>query len=240
MDEVANLAIDTLGSTITEALKAPTASGDGDDVQQACLQVIKSMTTKIEKYLNRKLMIQSSTTFFTSSGSWKKADEFMVAGDTDQKYRNYWRNFPVVQVISLDTNTALADEAETLGARSEFCVVTLAGDLVQLPTRGAAFAGFRRVDQEPPASGDTWNSVMSTSDLTDLDQSADVPLLPDDISEVCATCVIATLRWQYKGLIGVTESSMSGDRLTFTSRKAVDSYVQKQIESLHHYRTAPF
>ena len=164
----------------------------------------------------------------------------MVVTDTDQKYRNYWRNFPVVQVISLDDNTSLADEAEILGARAEYCVVTLAGDLTRLPTRGQAYAGFRRVDQVPPASGDTWNSVMNTTDLTGLEADAVVPLLPDDISEVCATCVIATLRWQYKGLIGVNESQMSGDRLSITNRKATDSYVKKQIESLHHHRSAPF
>ena len=240
MEEVANLAMDTLGNKVTAALKAPTGSGDTDDIQQACLQIIASITRKIQAFLNRKLIINLSDTFFTSGGCWKKANEFMVVTDTDQKWRNYWKQFPVVQVVSLDNDTDLADEAETLGNRKEYCVVTLAGDLTQLPTRGQAFAGYRRLDQDPPGSGETWNGVMDTTDLTLLDNDAVVELLPDDINEVATTCVIAMLRWQYKGLIGVTESTLSGDRLTMTNRKALDNYIQKQIESLHNHRVAPF
>jgi len=240
MEEVANLAMDTLGNKITTALKADNGSGDTNEIQQACIHIIGSITRKIEAYLNRKLIINLNNTFFTSGGSWKKADEFMVVTDTDQKYRNYWKYFPVVQVVSLDADAALADEAETLGERQEFCVVTLAGDLTKLPTRGQAFAGFRRVDQDPPGSGETWNGVMNTTDLTGLEDDAVVTLLPDDISEVATTCVIAMLRWQYKGLIGVTESQMSGDRLSLTNRKAVDKYIENQIHSLHVHRVAPF
>lgn len=242
MAEVADLAYGTVGDKITTALNASLGSGDTENMQQACLQIIASITRKIQNFLNRQVIINQDDTYFElkSCDSWKKAPEFMVVTDTDQKYRNYWRQFPVVQVVSLDNDVALADEAETLGARLEFCVVTLAGDLTALPTRGNAFAGYRRQDQDAPGSGETWNDVMSTSDLTDLDDDAVVQVLPDDINEVATTCVIAMLRWQYKGLIGVTESSMSGDRLTFTSRKAVDKYIENQIATLHNHRVAPF
>jgi hypothetical protein len=127
-----------------------------------------------------------------------------------------------------------------MGERAEHAVVDLEGAIKQKPTRAVFYAGFRRSNQDAPGSGETWNAAMSTSDLANLPNDAVVPELPEDITLACVNMVIANMRWQFKGLVGVNERQVSADRLQFTSRKAVDGYIDQQLESIRRHRKAPF
>ena len=238
--QVADLSMDTLGDQITAAMRQTIGSGDTEaqQIQQAALKQIKAASSQIDQFLNRKLVINLATTY-SSSGVWMEAPEFMLPNDP-QKWRMYFKQFPVVQVLSADDDTDLAGEVAIMGDAADMAVCDLDGDLTQLPTRVAAFAGFKRYDIDAPASGETWNTVMSTSKLTGLDESVVLEDVPADICQVCATIVIAQLRWQFKELIGVTESSMSADRMSFSSRKQVKGFVEDQLESLRRHRKTPF
>ncbi len=236
--QLADLAMGSLGDQIETALRASTGSGDGEEIQQAALVQIASATKKIEGALNRQLMVREHTQRWMPA-DWREAPEYTGATAT-QRYRNYFGHFPVASVYSVDGDTGLADEVLVAGPSNDLAIIHYDDDLEDAPRSCVYYAGYRRNDQEPPGSGETWNTVMGTSGLTNLPDDATVLELPADIAEVCANIVVASMRWQFKGLVGITERTVQADRLNFNSRRAVQNYIQDQISQLRHHRKTPF
>ncbi len=241
--QVADQSLDKLGTVIEAALRAADGSGEGDEIRQAAFRFIDSATQKIEHALNRRFVVRSHTQRWvntTVTSDWRRASEYTRTNQS-QRWRAYFNHFPVVQIIDVDGDALLFDEIPlAVDERSEYAVISFDGDLGAFPTDSQYFAGYRRYDQDQPGSGENWNGVMSTGDLTLLDADTVVPVLAGDISDVCARIVIANLNWHFRALIGLEEQEVTADRLTFRSKKAVDDYEQKQLDSIHHHRNAPY
>jgi len=241
--QVADQSMNKLGTVIETALRATDGSGEGDEIRQAGLRFIDSATQKIEAFLNRKLIVRLHTQRWrctVAQNDFKFASEY-TRSDQSNRHRAYFRYYPVVQIVDVDGDVLLFDEIPLhVDERSEYAVINFDGDLSEFPTDSRYFAGFRRYDQDQPASGETWNSVMSTSDLALLDDDTVVDILPGDISDVCARIVIANLNWHFRALIGIEEQEVTADRLTFRTKKAVGNYEFQQLQSIHHHRTQPY
>jgi hypothetical protein len=237
--QVADLSMAKLGKEIEGALRATPGSGDTQEIQQAVLHLIKGTSRQINEALNRELIVAQHTDYFNPDEDWIEAPEYQLPDD-ESKWRAFFSNYPALHVYSVDADTDLADEVTVMGEDQDIAATDLEGDLTQLPTRINFFAGFKRFDFDQPGSGGSWNDIFSTTTLTDLPETVEVPNLPMDICEVCATIVIAKLRWQYKGLIGVISTSMTADRLNITSQKQVDGFVETQLASIMHHRKPPY
>ena len=126
-----------------------------------------------------------------------------------------------------------------VGERMDTGIMHLDGDLSEQPADAVYFGGYIRDDQEAPGSGETWNSALSTGDLTNLSDTATVQTLPQDIAAAATNIVIANIVWHQKGLVGISEYEMSADRLRITSKRALDDYEQKQLQPIYHHRLTP-
>ncbi len=239
--QVADLAMGKLGAQVETALRADAGSGDTEEIQQATLRHIKAATKKIQAFLSRKLIIHEATMRWRNDkhgSDWKAASEFTRANQST-RYTAYFDDFPVVEIYQVDGDAALADEIEIVSDRMDWGVIHFDNDLSEFPTDAVYYAGFIRDDQTAPGSGETWNSALSTGDLTNLSTAAQVDEIPQDIVEVAGNFVISSLTWHQKGLIGITEATVSADRLQITSKKALDNYHKKQLESILHHRLVP-
>ena len=239
--QVADLAMGKLGDQVETAMRADAGSGDTEEIQQTALRQIKAATKKVEAFLSRKLIIREATMRWRNDkhgSDWQEASEF-TRPNQSPRYTAYFDTFPVVEVYQVDGSVALAPEITIVGDRKDYGVVHFDDDLSNLPTDAVYFAGFIRDDQEAPGSGETWNSALGTGALTNLTTAAQVDEIPQDIVEVAGNIVIASLTWHLKGLIGISEATVSADRMQITSKKALDNYVSKQLKSIYHHRLVP-
>jgi hypothetical protein len=238
---VADQSLGGLGPAIEEALRAPAGSGDTEEIQQTALRFIKSYTLRIEEFLNRTLMVRLRNFVWVVdqySNAWS-ADSRYTLPSQDQRYSAYFSDWPVVQMLSVNADTNLADEMAIVGDVSDLAVIHFDDDLSDYPVQAVGYAGYRRQDLDPPGSGETWNDAFSTSALTDLDQDTDVPLLPSDIQAVCNDLVIASMRWESNRLVGVSESEMEADRMRVKTQKVTPGFVENELKKLVHYRKIP-
>lgn len=238
---VADQSLGGLGKAIEEALRAPTGSGDTEEIQQAALRFIKAHTRLIEDSLNRKLMVRShSFTWVVDSYSnaWSQDSRYTLPNQ-DPRYSAYFSDWPVVQIVSVNADEALADDMSIVGELLDLAVINFDGDLSDFPVQAVAFAGYRRPDLDVPGSGGSWNDAFSTSNLTGLDVATVVPELPFDIQSVCTDLVIASLRWEFDRMVGVSSSEMEADRMKVRTQKIPPGFIKEQLGRLNHYRKYP-
>lgn len=192
-----------------------------DDVYVGTEEAIEDATSDIERYVNRELIVRDQTLRFKMK-DWKtrpgheNSDEDLLIGA-------WARQFPVVQVQSVDGQTAWASEITAQEYSFGGQLLTYDPDsalVTEPPFKIQAFAGYRRRDQVLSGAGEN-ETNLPTSTGEDLDGLTVLPdQLPGLVRRVAIRLVVSEMRQQYEALVGVASRTKRMDQMTVESRRA--------------------
>jgi len=256
--EVKRAAFRTLGDLINTQIDA--ASGD---LYDGVLEMIEDATGVVERFLDRELIIRRQLLLFHSGHLSLWENRIVTDWPTRQGYENadedllkvaWARQWPGVEVISVDTDVLKAPDMQLVSASGSHDVERLAFDpdsalITENPFEVNLFAGYRRADQGigTPGSGDTWtiDLLLEAGPPAEFDLSAltvattDIPLLPRDIRRAALRIAIFDIRQQMLGLLGLESSVKTVDRTVVDLQKTRQEFVEDELAQIFSHRYIP-
>lgn len=259
--EVKKAAFKTLGNEINDEIDA--ASGD---LYDGVLDLIEDASHTVEHFLDRELIIRRQTLLFHTGRGHRHGDHHHGSfSDFVQRegYENatqallfvaWARQWPGIEVISVDTDVLKAPDMQLVSASGSADVERLAYDpdstlITEAPFEVNLFAGYRRADQGigTPGSGDSWtiDLLLETGPPARFDLSTltvattDIPLLPRDIRRAALRITIFDIRQQMLGLIGLESSVKQVDRMTVDLQKTREEFVEDELTQIFNHRYIP-
>lgn len=189
-------------------------------IRQEARRLLQDVTERVEAYLQRRLIVRAHTLRF---GAWA-ADERLAAASASSVWAHYAREWPVVEVVSVDGSTSLAPaltvyDGRLLGFDADTAVLTAH------PRYASVLAGYRRSDQTLSALQE------EVSGLTELPG-----LIPEEIREVAADIAIARIAYRQSGLAGLKEIGIQVGSNPITVQAAVRGYEDECLRRIHHHR----
>lgn len=255
--EVRKAAFGTLGKSVNDEIIA--ASGD---LYDGVLEMIEDATGIVERFLDRELIIRQQTLLFHSGRERHHHHHHGRNGsfvDFVQRegYENanaallfvaWARQWPGIQIISVDTDVLKAPDMQLVSASGSIDVERLAYDpdstlITESPFEVALFAGYRRADEGvgTPGSGDSWTlDLLLEAGLSGLTvTTADIPLLPRDIRRAALRIAIFDIRQQMLGLLGLESSVKTVDRMTVDLQKVREAFIEDELVQIFNHRYIP-
>lgn len=263
--EVKKAAFNALGTAINAEIDA--LSGD---LYDGVLDLIEDATGVVERFLDRELIIRQQTLLFHSGrgGHHHGHHHGGLFADFVQRegYENtnaallfvaWARQWPGIQVVSVDTDVLKAPDMQLVSASGSSDVERLAYDpdstlITERPFEVAMFAGYRRADEGvgTPGSGDSWTldllleaGAPNRGDQFDLSaltvSTEDIPLLPRDIRRAALRITIFDIRQQMLGLLGLESSVKTVDRLTVDLQKTREEFIEDELAQIFNHRFIP-
>ncbi len=243
------------------------------DLYDGVLEIIEDATGTVERFLDRELIIRQQTLLFHSGrgghhhhghhhhhgrafSDWLQREGYENA-DSDLLIVAWARQWPGVEVISVDTAALKAPDMQLVSASGSADVERLAFDpdstlITERPFEVRLFAGYRRADEGvgTPGSGDSWTLDLlleagapnrgSQFDLSALTVStSDIPLLPRDIRRAALRIAIFDIRQQMLGLLGLESSVKQVDRMTVDLQKTREAFVEDELAQIFNHRYIP-
>lgn len=256
--EVKRAAFGTLGKSVNDEITALTG-----DLYDGVLEVIEDATGIVERFLDRELIIRQQTLLFHSGrGYHHHRHGYLRHGifvDFVQRegYENanaallfvaWARQWPGIQVVSVDTDALKAPDMQLVSASGSIDVERLAYDpdstlITEQPFEVVMFGGYRRADEGvgPPGSGDSWTlDLLLETGLSGLTvDTADIPLLPRDIRRAALRIAIFDIRQQMLGLLGLESSVKQVDRMTVDLQKTREAFIEDELAQIFNHRFIP-
>lgn len=254
VDELSDMSLESL----PESLKLAIADSDTIAVAKkqalndGLARIITYWTARIEAYLGRKLIVRPATAFPIEPDYWRQRPELSTPG-VNWVYGARAPQYPVLQIESVDGDIT-DDMISIAGFEGEF----LAFDRYQrtlTPSNVAFFWGYRRPDQGTPSSGgsgsgggsgagsgdtiySTWDDALGTGtdELAGLDTSVFIPELPLDISLCAQRLIVAEIRAQSRGLVGILESEHRADKLTSRTSRIDHALVENELALIYSHK----
>lgn len=253
IDDLKDMSLLSLPEDLREALTTSTPTSDQTTLIDGVRRIISFWSGRIENALGRKLIVRPYENFSFTPESWKQRPEFSIPGTTNVIATRV-PEFPVLQFEALNNDMTLASELSIYGRNSEFIGFDTSVR-TDCPTFVSFYWGFRRCDQSPPSSsssgsgagsgagsGDAavtdWDTALGTGDnsLAGLSTSVFVPILPDEIALACQRLVVAEVRAQSRGVIGMRESTYRADRLQSRTSRVEKNFIEEELEPLYTYK----
>lgn len=190
-------------------------------IYDGCIDVIHDVTSDVERHCNRQFIVRSQDLIFRNI-NWQARPGYENA-DEDLLISAWVRQWPVAEVVSVDTQTAWAGEITLQTASDGGQLISYDPDstlITEPPYQVNAFCGFRRRDQvlSNPTSDQTQLPTGSGEALEGLTVLPDT--LPGIVRRVALRLAISEMRQQYEGLVGVARRSKRMDQMTVETQHA--------------------
>lgn len=219
---------------------------EDSEVYEAATAVIQDVTDDVEAYLNRDLIVRPQTLQFASADAagWRYRTAFRGPSESPMLRSAWARQWPVVQVTSVDGDEGLVDDVTLMTAKRGGQIIAYdpAGQITSEPFEINALCGFRRRDHADLATLKDDVAAEVIDDLTVLP-----PILPGRIRAVALRLCVAEIRQQAEAIVGLASATRRIDNMVVDSRStAPQQYFphtktqrEKELVTLTQYRWSP-
>lgn len=203
--------------------------GVGLDSVTNLVEIIQEATAVVETFLDRPLIVRSHTQRFGAK-DWRQREGYETTDD--RLLSTAWAyQWPVVEVVSVDGDTALADDLEVHDYGRDADVLLAydtAGSITEVPHKAVYFAGYRRHEQ-------TLAGLQAESGLSDLTELP--PVLPPAIRRACKNLCYHMVEYAGSGLYGRRQMQQQvGGGAMATVDSFEKDYVDRVLKDLVPYR----